>query len=88
MKLIAASLLGIALLLTRAEGPPDQFVVVNGVRLHYLDWGGRGETVVFLAGLGDSVHRFDSFAPKFFQDPKHADKAAAAIRTRLVTAEF
>src|SRR5262245_11173280 len=45
--------------------PPDQFVTVNGVKLHFLEWGGRGEALLFLAGLGDSVHRFDSFAPKF-----------------------
>jgi hypothetical protein len=36
---------------------------VNGVRLQYVDWGGRGEAVVFLPGLGDNVHRFDSVAP-------------------------
>src|SRR5262245_5838199 len=45
--------------------PRDQFVTVNGVNLHYLEWGGSGETLLFLAGLSDSVHRFDSFAPKF-----------------------
>jgi len=46
-------------------GPADQFVTVNGVRLHYLDWGGSGNVVIFLPGLGESVHRFDSFAPHF-----------------------
>jgi hypothetical protein len=45
--------------------PADQYVNVNGIRLHYLDWGGQGDVVLFLAGLGDSVHRFDTFAPKF-----------------------
>ena len=46
-----------------AEPPADQFVAVNGVRLQYVDWGGRGDAVVFLPGLGDNVHRFDSVAP-------------------------
>jgi pimeloyl-ACP methyl ester carboxylesterase len=44
--------------------PSDQFVTVNHVRLHWLDWGGRGPVLLFLAGLGDSVHRFDTLAPK------------------------
>jgi pimeloyl-ACP methyl ester carboxylesterase len=41
------------------------FVTVNGVRLHYLDWGGRGEVILFLHGLGDTPHIFDDLAPKF-----------------------
>jgi len=38
---------------------------VNGVKLHYLDWGGKGEVLLFLHGLGDSAHIFDDIAPKF-----------------------
>src|SRR5687768_9683421 len=41
------------------------FITVNGVNLHYLDWGGRGETILFLHGLGDTAHIFDDVAPKF-----------------------
>jgi pimeloyl-ACP methyl ester carboxylesterase len=42
------------------------FVTVSpSVRLHYLDWGGTGEPLVFLAGLGNSAHSFDDFAPLF-----------------------
>lgn len=37
----------------------------GGVRLHYLDWGGDGEPLVFLGGLGMSAHGFDDFAPRF-----------------------
>jgi pimeloyl-ACP methyl ester carboxylesterase len=33
------------------------------VRLHYLDFGGTGPTVVMLAGLGNTAHAFDDFAP-------------------------
>lgn len=40
-------------------------VTVNGVRLHYLDWGGKGETLLFLHGLGSSAHVFDDIAPRF-----------------------
>ncbi len=38
---------------------------VNGVGLHYLDWGGAGEPVVFLAGLGNSAWIWSDFAPRF-----------------------
>jgi len=36
----------------------------NNVRLEVLDWGGSGLPVVFLAGLGNTAHVFDDFAPK------------------------
>ena len=43
-----------------------QFVRVEpGVKLEVLDWGGTGRPLVFLAGLGDTAHVYDSFAPKF-----------------------
>ena len=41
------------------------FITVNGVRLHYLDWGGSGDTLLLLAGLGDTAHIYDDLAPKF-----------------------
>jgi pimeloyl-ACP methyl ester carboxylesterase len=41
------------------------FVTVDhGVKLEVLDWGGRGPPLVLLAGLGDTAHVFDRFAPK------------------------
>ena len=36
-----------------------------GVTLEVLDWGGRGRPLVFLAGLGNTAHVFDTFAPQF-----------------------
>ena len=39
--------------------------VAPNVRLHYLDFGGTGPTIVFLAGLGNTAHAFDDFAPRF-----------------------
>ena len=35
------------------------------VSLEVVDWGGRGATLVFLAGLGNTAHVFDTFAPQF-----------------------
>jgi non-heme chloroperoxidase len=42
-----------------------QFITVDDkVKLEVLDWGGSGRPLVLLAGLGDTAHRFDRFAPK------------------------
>jgi pimeloyl-ACP methyl ester carboxylesterase len=38
------------------------FATVNGVRLHYLDWGGDGPPLVLLHGLWDDPHVFDDLA--------------------------
>ena len=43
----------------------SDFVSVNGIRLHYLDWGGNGPILLFLTGLGLSAHIYDKFAPRF-----------------------
>jgi pimeloyl-ACP methyl ester carboxylesterase len=43
-----------------------RFVTVErGVQLEVLDWGGRGDTLVLLAGMGDNAHVFDGFAYQF-----------------------
>lgn len=41
------------------------FVTANGIKLQYLDWGGKGKVLLFLAGVGNSAHIFDDIAPKF-----------------------
>jgi non-heme chloroperoxidase len=41
------------------------FIAVDdNVKLEVLDWGGSGRPLVLLAGLGDTAHVFDKFAPK------------------------
>ncbi|HEY6253652.1 MAG TPA: alpha/beta hydrolase, partial [Candidatus Angelobacter sp.] len=43
-----------------------QFITVDtNVKLEVLDWGGSGRPLVFLAGLGNTAHVFDSFVPQF-----------------------
>ena len=42
--------------------PTGDFVPVNGVRLHTLDWGGDGPALVFLAGYANTPHVFDAVA--------------------------
>jgi pimeloyl-ACP methyl ester carboxylesterase len=41
-----------------------QIEVQEGVTLEVLDWGGPGVPVVMLAGLGNTAHDFDNFAPR------------------------
>ena len=43
----------------------SDFVNINGIRLHYLDWEGEGETLLFLPGLGNTAYVFDSLARCF-----------------------
>lgn len=48
-----------------AAGHANGSVPANGTTLHYVDYGGSGPALVFLAGLGNSAHVFDEFAPRF-----------------------
>ncbi len=42
-----------------------QFVSVDkGVKVEVLDWGGSGQPLILLPGLGDTAHVFDNFALK------------------------
>ncbi|CAN7347889.1 alpha/beta fold hydrolase [Terrabacter sp. LjRoot27] len=43
--------------------PSDEFVTLDGVRFHYLDWGGDGDPLLLLAGLGGTAHVFAELAP-------------------------
>ena len=51
-----------------ADHTPHQarFVkVAPGVELEVVDWGGTGEAMVLLTGLGDNAHVYDQFAFQF-----------------------
>lgn len=48
------------------EMPEDKCVQVNGLRLHYRDFGSEGRPVLlFLHGLTGNAHCFDHVAPEF-----------------------
>jgi len=48
------------------SGHKISFVTVEqGVQLEVLDWGGTGQTLVLLTGVGDNAHVFDEFAYQF-----------------------
>ena len=63
--LFAASIVSLA-----AQAPyQDRFVTVNGLRLHYLDWGAEGkQPFIMLHGIGRIAHTFDHIAPRFNKD--------------------
>ena len=43
----------------------SDFVQVNGINLHYLDWGGEGDALLFIPGLGGTGYAFDKLARRF-----------------------
>ena len=43
----------------------EHFIPVNGINLQYLDWGGKGDGLLFLTGYGAQAHVFDGLAPRF-----------------------
>lgn len=47
----------------------DRFINVNGLRIHYLDWGNEGKPAfIMLHGIGRVAHSFDHLAPRFKND--------------------
>src|SRR5579863_3577891 len=44
----------------------DRFIVVNGLRLHYPDWGSPNKPpFIMLHGISRVAHQFDHLAPYF-----------------------
>src|SRR5438093_7202922 len=60
VRYIAAILAMLCKIVTQAAASPlpakSGFGTVNGVKVHYVDWGGSGETIVFLARCQASEH--------------------------------
>src|ERR1700721_372839 len=66
--LIAASIAGLSTARSEDWHDPSphkiSFVTVQpGVKIETLDWGGAGRPLILIAGLGDTAHSFDDFAP-------------------------
>lgn len=57
-----------ALALAQGESPRqpvDRFADVNGLRIHYVDWGGSGKPFVMVHGLDRVARTFDPVAGRF-----------------------
>ena len=79
----------LTLCMAGGQSPPsteyrDRFATVNGLRIHYLDWGSPDKPpLIMLHGIGRVAHSFDHIAPRFrsgyhviAMDPRgHGDSA-------------
>lgn len=46
--------------------PVDRYATLNGLRIHYLEWGTRGNRpFILLHGIARVAHTFDHTAPHF-----------------------
>ena len=64
--LSGALLIGLAVSVCAQSARAIQFITVGqAVRLEVIDWGGPGRTLVFLSGMGNTAHVYDTFAPQF-----------------------
>lgn len=54
---------GVLLMMTSAAAQKSGFIAANGIRLHYLDWGGAGPALILLHPAYDNAHLFDDLAP-------------------------
>lgn len=46
--------------------PKDKYIEINGLRFHYLDWGGHGrQPMLLLHGFMGHAHVWDAFASEF-----------------------
>lgn len=63
----ALAAIGLLQVSTWADPAPHQVELVpvaESVRLEVLDFSGKGRPIILLAGLGNTAHVFDEFAPK------------------------
>ena len=50
-------------------GFEDRYITVNGIRVHYLDWGSPDkQPFIILHGISRVAHQFDQLAPRFKND--------------------
>jgi len=50
----------------QSQQPTERFITVNGLRIHYLEWGSADkQPLIMLHGIGRVAHTFDHIAPHF-----------------------
>src|SRR6185503_21005886 len=58
--------IALVIALFQSQQPADRFVTVNGLRIHYLEWGSADkQPLIMLHGIGRVAHTFDHIAPHF-----------------------
>jgi esterase len=67
--ILACALICAGLSMAQTPGYTDKFITVNGLRLHYLDWGSANKPpFIMLHGISRVAHQFDHIAPFFTAD--------------------
>jgi esterase len=67
--IVAFALICAGLSMAQTPGYTDRFITVNGLRLHYLDWGSPNKPpFIMLHGISRVAHQFDHIAPFFTAD--------------------
>jgi esterase len=59
---VALGTIGVAVVGQRDRQPVDRFLDVNGLRIHYVDWGGNEKPLVMVHGLDRVARTFDHLA--------------------------
>src|SRR5215468_1695459 len=53
-------------LMLQSQQPIERFITVDGLRIHYLEWGSADkQPLIMLHGIGRVAHTFDHIAPHF-----------------------
>jgi esterase len=64
-RLLLLTALSLGLAAGQPAAPADRFVTVNGLRLHYLEWGDASRpAMILLHGIARHAHTFDHIAPE------------------------
>jgi pimeloyl-ACP methyl ester carboxylesterase len=67
--MMACALMFAGLSMAQTPGYTERFITVNGLRLHYLDWGSANKPAfIMLHGISRVAHQFDHIAPYFTAD--------------------
>ena len=67
--MIGAALIALLAASSAAAQPVDRFATVDGLRLHYLEWGDPAKPALILVhGISRHAHTFDHIAPDFVRD--------------------
>lgn len=66
--LLAVALSACAHSLPTSRAPSSRHAIVAGLKLHYLDFGGRGDPVVLLAGPGNTAWIYHDFGKDLARD--------------------
>jgi pimeloyl-ACP methyl ester carboxylesterase len=66
---LAFLLLSAGITSAQTPGYVDRYITVNGLRIHYLDWGNDSKPpFIMLHGISRIAHQFDHLAPRFKDD--------------------